>query len=169
MTTFSERRQALDFATAKACQLEGLRPAFFDGMSWMRSPDADELVLEVRFEPRATTIHMPHVVNESDTAHALRVIDVIGAHAAAIRGEDLAALAFHERPVDLTANRHFEERDQWCERLGTRLIEMGEGLLKQAVRSRRPSDYKHGPGGKGGPGPCDPDCRKCALEREVAP
>lgn len=27
---------------------------------------------------------------------------------------------------------------------------------------------KHGPGGTGRPGPCDADCRKCALEAEIA-
>lgn len=35
-----------------------------------------------------------------------------------------------------------------------------DGALGEAGRAR----LKHGPGGRGGSGPCDPDCRKCALE-----
>jgi hypothetical protein len=33
--------------------------------------------------------------------------------------------------------------------------------------ARRMTGLKHGPGGGGGRGPCDADCRKCALEREL--
>ncbi len=37
-----------------------------------------------------------------------------------------------------------------------------------ATGIQRPSDLKHGPGGLGGPGPCDMDCAKCRLQTVAA-
>lgn len=37
---------------------------------------------------------------------------------------------------------------------------------EQPTLSARLGHLKHGPGGSGLAGPCDPDCRKCAVERQ---
>lgn len=54
-----------------------------------------------------------------------------------------------------------------CRTLAAKDIGDARMDVERRKKTREMAYLKHGPGGRGGPGPCDAHCRKCELDREV--
>lgn len=93
-----------------------------------------------------------------------RIKDIIAAKYLECENEKMSATTLERIARTIVTDRHKPPTPPF----GTEVTAVGK-RDEPSEPPARPGVLKHGPGGRGGPGPCDKDCVKCVVDRAETP